>query len=64
MLGTFFGYLFAQSVGVNVFGRAIAFSPLIAVISILLSIAVTALASFLPVRTAVRVEPAVVLRGE
>lgn len=64
VLGTFFGYLFAQSVGVNVFGRAIAFSPLIAVISILLSIAVTALASFLPVRTAVRVEPAVVLRGE
>lgn len=64
LLGTALGYLFAESVGIHVFGRSIDFSMTIAVISVLLSIIVTALASLMPVRTAVRVEPAIVLRGE
>ncbi|SHI48889.1 ABC transporter permease [Propionispora hippei] len=64
MLGSGLGYLFAQSVSLQVFNRSIAFVPLIAVLSVLLSIAVTGAASLLPVRIATNVEPATVLRGE
>lgn len=64
VLGAFFGYLFANAVGVNVFGRSIEFSPSIAILAVVLSIIVTAAASILPVRTAVKVDPAIVLRGE
>lgn len=64
VLGAFFGYLFANAVGVNVFGRSIEFAPGIAILAVVLSIIVTAAASILPVRTAVKVDPAIVLRGE
>lgn len=64
IIGTVMGYLFALAVGLNVFGRTLVFSPLTAILSITVSIAVTAAASMLPVRTAVKVDPAVVLRGE
>lgn len=64
IIGTVMGYFFALAVGLNVFGRTLVFSPFTAVLSIAVSIAVTAAASMLPVRTAVRVNPAVVLRGE
>ncbi|SEO47436.1 ABC transporter permease [Propionispora vibrioides] len=64
LLGSGLGYLFAQSVSLQVFNRPIAFVPLIAVLSVLLSIAVTGAASLLPVRIATNVEPATVLRGE
>lgn len=64
VLGAFFGYLFANAVGVNVFGRSIEFAPGIAVMAVAASIVVTAVASILPVRTAVKVDPAIVLRGE
>ena len=64
ILGTVCGYLFAQAVGTNVFGRSLQVSVPIAVMSVVLSIAVTAIATMLPVRTAVKVEPAIVMRGE
>lgn len=64
ILGTVCGYLFAQAVGTNVFGRSLHVSVPIAVMSVVLSIAVTAVATMLPVRTAVKVEPAIVMRGE
>lgn len=64
LLGTVCGYLFAQAVGTNVFGRSLHISIPIAVMSVVLSIVVTAVATMLPVRTAVKVEPAIVMRGE
>ncbi len=64
VLGIALGFFFAQSVSINVFGRAIAFSPMIAVFSLFVSILVTGLASLIPVRIAINVEPAIVLRGE
>lgn len=64
LLGTVMGYIFAQSVGLHVFGRGVDFSMSIAVLTVVLSVAVTGAASLIPVRTAVKVEPAVVLRGE
>jgi putative ABC transport system permease protein len=64
VLGIALGFFFAQSVSINVFGRAIAFSPMIALFSLFVSILVTGIASLIPVRIAINVEPAIVLRGE
>lgn len=64
LIGTGCGYGFALAVGLNVFGRSLEVSLPIAVMSVILSIVVTAVATMLPVRTAVKVEPAIVLRGE
>ena len=64
VLGSGFGYLFAQSVSVNVFGRGIEFSATIVVVALVMSIFVTGLASVLPVRIATSVDPAIILRGE
>ena len=64
LLGSGFGYLFAQSVSLNVFSRGIAFAPDIAVLAVILSVVVTGGASLIPVRIATSVDPAIVLRGE
>lgn len=64
IVGTACGYIFAQAVGMNVFGREIGFSFSVAIFSIIISILITSLASLIPVRTAVKIEPAIVLRGE
>ena len=64
ILGVMLGYLFAQSVSINVFARTIDFSVPIAIASLVLSVAVTGAASMIPVRIATSVEPAIVLRGE
>lgn len=64
LLGSGLGYLFAESVSIQVFGRGIYFSVSIAILSIVLSILVTGVASLIPVRIATAVDPAIVLRGE
>ena len=64
LLGSGLGYLFAESVSLQVFGRGIYFSVSIAILSIALSILVTGVASLIPVRIATAVDPAIVLRGE
>ena len=64
LFGSSLGYLFAQSVSLQVFGRGIYFSVPIAILSIVLSIIVTGVASLIPVRIATAVDPAIVLRGE
>ena len=64
IFGSFLGYLFAQSVSLQVFSRGIYFSPMILIFSIILSIFVTGIASLIPVKIATKVDPAIVLRGE
>lgn len=64
LFGSGLGYLFAESVSLQVFGRGIYFSVSIAILSIVLSIIVTGAASLIPVRIATAVDPAIVLRGE
>ena len=64
LFGSGLGYLFAESVSVQVFERGIYFSVSIALLSIVLSIIVTGVASLIPVRIATAVDPAIVLRGE
>jgi len=63
-LGYIIGIILSQFIGMSVFGTSI--SPRLEVIPIALgiSVGVSLLASILPVRKAVGVEPAIVLRGE
>lgn len=63
-IGTVLGFLFAQAVSINVFGRAISFQPFIALVAFVVSIGVSGLACLIPVKIAIDVEPAIVLRGE
>ena len=64
ILGSFVGFLFAQAVSVNVFSSSISFRPLLVPITIIVSIAVTAIACLFPIRSATAVDPALVLKGE
>jgi putative ABC transport system permease protein len=62
--GVALGWICARAIGLNVFGRVIGFSLPLAPATVFVSIALTAAASLLPIRAAVDVEPAIVLRGE
>jgi putative ABC transport system permease protein len=64
ILGALLGYAFAQTVGLNVFNRSIAFEPLLIPVTVAASIVISALACIIPVRRACDVDPAIVLRGE
>ena len=63
-LGVLLGVEFAQQVSLSVFGRAIHFQWLLIPITIAVFIAITILASILPVRKVMDIHPAIVLRGE
>lgn len=64
LLGVLFGYLFAGSVSISVFARKVHFLVGLAPITVLVSVIITVIACLIPVRTAVDVEPALVLKGE
>ena len=64
ILGSLMGYGFAQLVSANVFSTSITFRPLLIPITILASVVVTGLACLIPIRSAVDVDPALVLKGE
>lgn len=64
ILGVFLGFLFANNVSLSVFGRAVTFQWGLIPITILVSVIITAISCVIPVRSAVNIEPALVLRGE
>jgi putative ABC transport system permease protein len=64
LLGSFAGLLFARVVSYSVFGRSLNPEAHLVPITVAVSVVVTILASLWPVRRAVDVEPAAVLRGE
>lgn len=64
ILGYLIGIILSQFIGYSVFSMSITPRYEVIPISIGLSIGVALLASILPVRRAVKVEPAIVLRGE
>ncbi len=64
IIGSLLGFIFAQQVSIHVFSSSISFRLWIVPVTILVSIAVTGLASLLPIRSATEVDPALVLKGE
>ena len=64
LAGFFLGYALAQFVGESVFNSSVAIHPVVLPIALGISVSVALLASILPVRKAVRIGPAIVLRGE
>lgn len=64
LIGAVCGYGLAQVISLNVFHRTVQFQPLVFVATILISILISTLASLVPVRRAIDVDPALVLRGE
>ncbi len=64
LLGAGLGFVFAQVVSVNVFGSDIQFNFWLLPVTVLVSMAVAALSCLLPVRRAVAIDPALVLKGE
>lgn len=64
ILGSVLGFAFAQFVSVHVFSSSITFQPLLVPITIIVSVLVTGLACLLPVRSAIEIDPALVLKGE
>ena len=64
ILGAILGFVFAQEVSINVFNSSISFRPLLLPITILASIVVTGIACLFPIKSATKVDPAVVLKGE
>ena len=64
LLGAGLGFVFAQVVSVNVFGSDIQFNFWLLPITVVVSMLVAALSCLLPVRSAVAIDPALVLKGE
>ena len=62
--GWVLGYLLAQLLGLTVFNAAISLRLPVLPITLVLSLLVAILAAIVPVRRAVSVEPAKVLKGE
>ena len=64
LLGGLLGFVFAQVVSVNVFGSSITFQPLLLPITLLVSMLIAAVSCLLPIKRAVAIDPAIVLKGE
>ena len=64
VMGAVLGFVFAQVVSVNVFGSSITFQPLLLPITLLVSMLIAAVSCLLPIKRAVAIDPALVLKGE
>lgn len=64
ILGYITGFILAQFIGASVFQSSISPSLIVIPVTIGVSVGVSLLASALPVRRAVKIEPAIVLRGD
>ena len=64
VMGAILGFVFAQVVSVNVFGSSITFQPLLLPAAIIVSMAIAAASCLLPIKRAVAIDPAIVLKGE
>lgn len=64
LLGGLLGFVFAQVVSVNVFGSSITFQPLLLPITLVVSMLIAAVSCLLPIKRAVAIDPAIVLKGE
>ncbi|MBR2698095.1 MAG: FtsX-like permease family protein [Clostridia bacterium] len=63
-LGAVLGFVFAQVVSVNVFNSSITFQPLLLPVTVLVSMLIAAASCLMPIKRAVAIDPAIVLKGE
>ena len=64
ILGYFAGLSLSQFIGMEIFDMQVSIKPEVFVLTILISILVAAVASLLPIRRAISIDPVVILRGE
>lgn len=64
LLGAVLGFAFAQTVSVNVFGSSIKLEPLLVPVTVAVSMLIAALSCLIPIKRAVEIDPALVLKGE
>lgn len=64
ILGYFVGLLLAQFIGMKIFDMQVSIKPEVFILTLLISIFVAAIASILPVRRAISIDPVVILRSE
>ncbi len=64
IMGVGLGFIFAQEISLRVFGRAIQFQILFVPCTVIIAMLVTVFSCLYPVKKAMEVEPALVLRGE
>ena len=64
LMGGALGFGFAQFVSVHVFGSAIRFQPLLLPVTVVVSMLIAAVSCQLPIKRAVAIDPAIVLKGE
>jgi putative ABC transport system permease protein len=64
MAGLVFGYGMAQLVAHTVFGSSIAMNPVVVPLVLAVSVAVAFAGSLIPMRTALKFDPSIVLRGQ
>lgn len=64
LIGVALGFVFAQRVSLSVFGRLITFQYLLIPVMMIVSVLVTTLGCMLPVKKALEIDPALVLKGE
>ncbi|MDR1568048.1 MAG: FtsX-like permease family protein, partial [Streptococcaceae bacterium] len=62
--GIILGYFFAKIVGLQVFGRLVTFPLWLFPLTIVIALLITLLACFIPVKSALKVDSAIVLKGE
>ena len=63
-IGVLLGFEFAQRVSLNVFGRLITFQYILIPVIMLASVVITVCGCIVPVKKAIEIEPALVLKGE
>ena len=64
LLGAVLGFVFAQVVSIHVFGSDIQFNFWLLPITVIVSMLIAALSCLLPIKRAVAIDPALVLKGE
>ena len=64
LIGSILGFWFAQAVSMNVFNSSITMMPWLIPVTLVVSVLVTGAACMIPIQSATKIDPALVLKGE